>query len=183
MTAFWLASVAYGQVVFDLDDPLTLVGDAQILGVAVQVAPGTQNAVGAVWSAPWTVEPNLVVRTQFHLVMSGSASGGSGMTFALQSMGSGAIGTNGGQLGLQGISPSVALEFDTVSSAALSDPSANHVGLDLDGLLVSAGTVEAPFAMRGDAGFDVWIDYRHSTSELSVRLAQDGVRPVAPLAT
>src|SRR5262249_2203981 len=62
----------------------------------------------------------------------GVAPGGDGFVFVVQPVSS-SIGSSGGGLGYAGITPSIGVEFDTYQNPQFSDPSSNHVGIDVDG--------------------------------------------------
>ncbi len=108
--------------------------------------------------------------------------GADGFTFTLQSnaAGSSALGIDGGGTGLgyNGITPSVAVEFDTWHSGSVGDPDSNHLGLDLNGSVVSAQTQSVAPDFDNGQLWTAWIDYDGTT--LEVRVSPNGVRPAAP---
>jgi len=65
--------------------------------------------------------------------------GADGITFAVQGV-SASLGTSGGGLGIQYVSPSVAVEFDTYENVEYDDPSSNHIGIDINGVVMSVAT-------------------------------------------
>ena len=112
--------------------------------------------------------------------------GADGLTFAIQSIGPTALGGAGGGIGYLGISPSVAVEFDTfnndpVNFPTVADPDSNHLGVDVNGSVVSL--VTAAVAPRFDDGrlWHAWVDY--DGTSLEVRASQTGLRPIFPNAS
>jgi gliding motility-associated-like protein len=61
--------------------------------------------------------------------------GADGMVFVLQTVGSTAIGLDGGGMGFQGFDPSLGIEFDTFSNADVGDIAADHVAFLRDGIV------------------------------------------------
>nr|WP_052314663.1 PEP-CTERM sorting domain-containing protein [Desulfobacter postgatei] len=102
---------------------------------------------------------------------------------------SSSIGGAGGGIGYAGISPSVGVEFDTWGNASLHDPSSNHIGIDVNGVLDhgsgSPNTVNVGHDSDPTKGFDngqiwySWIDYNGTT--LDVRLSENNLRPDSPI--
>jgi hypothetical protein len=106
--------------------------------------------------------------------------GGDGFTFAIQPLGAKLGGKIGSGLGIQGVDPSVAVEFDTWDNDCadypdVCDPSSNHVGVDIDGDVHSVVTANVSPAMDDGEEWYAWIDYDGET--LEVRVNQTGVRP------
>lgn len=114
-----------------------------------------------------------------------------GFAFVLQTVDDG-VGSTGGGLGFQGISPSVAVEFDTFDNAPAipTDPNPNHVAVDTNGALNGPGVIVngqsscgsvatvtgTPNCMANGHLWSVWIDY--DGANLRVALADNSnVRP------
>ncbi len=96
-------------------------------------ATATQN--GSVWAnTPISLNNSFDIKGQIFL---GCSNGGAdGMTFTLQTTGTTTTGGNGGGLGYQGITNSVAVEFDTYQNATpQADPFFDHLAL------ISGGSV------------------------------------------
>jgi hypothetical protein len=72
---------------------------------------------------------------QFRFTNAGGIDPADGITFVLAAASAG-LGGAGGGLGYQGVPNSVAIEFDTFFNGGI-DPNSNHVGVDVDGNLVS----------------------------------------------
>lgn len=134
----------------------------QLVGNALQTGPKcyqlTANAptqAGAIWSA------NLLDLSQpfdihVSLFMGCDDNGADGMAFVLQQV-STSVGTSGGGMGYSGISPSLAVEFDTYQNTTFGDPAVDHIALMRNGdtnhggpnnlsgpvnLLASSGNIE-----------------------------------------
>ncbi len=116
----------------------------------------------------------------------GIAVGADGFVFVIQHEGASAIGGTGEYLGYGGsisstkILTSVGIEFDTYKNTSQSDPSSNHIGVNLNG---NVSSVTGTTAIINTADFDngqkwsSWIDYNGST--LEVRVSNTGVRPIS----
>ena len=105
--------------------------------------------------------------------------GGDGFVFAIQAPDA-SLGEAGGGLGIAGVHPSVAVEFDTwfdspAEHPAISDPDSSHVGIDVNGDVKSVVTAGVTPFMNDGMVWYAWIDYDGTT--LSVRLNETGARP------
>jgi Legume lectin domain len=108
--------------------------------------------------------------------------GGDGITFAIQPI-SASLGGTGNGLGIGGVTPSVAVEFDTWDDTcadypSVCDPSSNHIGVDINGVVHSVKTANVTPAMDNGDKWYGWIDYDGTT--LEVRVGESDVRPEAP---
>jgi hypothetical protein len=107
---------------------------------------------------------------------------GDGLTFVLQGQGPDAIGGDGWQLGYGGITPSLAVEFDTYNNGTDDQSNSNHVAIDVNGVL---GTVSQynnlTTPMNNGAVWYAWVDYDGGARRLEVRLAETEVRPERPI--
>lgn len=152
-------------------------------GAVLRLASSARFETGSAFSLlPVSTADGFSTNFSFQITNSGGASDGTepgadGFTFTLQTQGTGALGAQGGGLGYGGISPSVAVEFDTWQSAT--DPSSNHLGVNIDGDVVSLVTANEPLNKwdNGDIYF-VWIDY--DGAELQVRVNTTNARPATP---
>lgn len=100
--------------------------------VTFQITPNLTNQAGEVWSIS---QINLKKRfdVQFEMFMGTKAYsvGADGMTFALQNQGRTAAGSPGGGLGYEGLTPSLAVEFDTYQNGW--DPAYCHTAIEKNG--------------------------------------------------
>jgi Legume lectin domain len=103
--------------------------------------------------------------------------GADGITFAVQGM-SASLGTSGGGLGIQYVSPSVAVEFDTYENVEYDDPSSNHIGIDINGVVTSVATADIATPFNDGNVWYAWIDCDAST--ITVSVSEDAVRPAVP---
>jgi hypothetical protein len=153
-------------------------GNAARSGNVLRVVPAAVNQAGSAF--PFIKTHSRQFQTHFAFNMhDASVTRADGFTFTMQGQAPNALGLGGGGLGYQGISPSVAVEFDIFRNAENSDPNNNHVGLLLSG---SANTIAA-----ANPGVDlygqilyVWIDVTTAgdgSGELRVYLNTLDVKP------
>lgn len=99
-----------------------------------------------------------------------------------------ALGTVGGGMGLAGISPAVAVEFDTFHTGAF-DPATNsgtngsHVGIDVSSVATSVAQ-SAVLPRFNDGGVrHAWIDYDGFGNVMNVYMSTTSTKPAAPTLT
>lgn len=198
-TCLFLISLSVsGDVIFDdFSDTtgLTLNGSATTTttgdGVVLRLTSAGPNQSGSTFSSVVVDAEDFSTFFQFRITDPGGSifdcnteAGADGLVFVVQSV-SASVGGLGQGIGYAGISDSVGIEFDTWCNAANNDPSSNHLGIDLQGI-VNHGS-GAPFTTNVSPNFDdgniwsAWIDYDGTTIE--VRANQTGIRPAAPLLT
>ena len=162
---------------------LNLVGSAAaVTGYGGQqvlrLTPANIGQGGAMWStSPISFSASTGTFStyfQFQITNPGGIGPADGIVFVLQTVSNGS-GASGGSIGYGGITPSVGVEFDTFDNGivpgAFNDPNDNHVGVDIDGSLVSlalatpggVGNCNSPVGVancmsNGDL-WSVWIDY------------------------
>ncbi|MDX1486652.1 MAG: L-type lectin-domain containing protein [Acidiferrobacterales bacterium] len=165
---------------------LTLNGNAATVGPVLRLAPSSIGQRGSAFtSSPVGISSFSSVFT-FQITNPGGATdgfgqtGADGLTFTLQSSpaGAGALGAGGGSLGYGGISPSVAVEFDTWFNGAALDTSSNDLGVNTNGNLASLQTAALAPQFDNGAIWTAWVDYDGIT--LEVRTNTTGLRPAAP---
>jgi hypothetical protein len=160
---------------------LTLNGSASQVGNALRLTPAASNNGGSTfYSTPIALGPAQTFSTNFSFEISsggGAGGGADGLTFVLQTQGPNALGNAGGYLGCAGISPSLAVEFDTYTNS-WDNGNGNHVAIDINGD-VAHGAALAPISpsLRNGSPWYAWIDYNGTT--LEVRLSQSPLRPAA----
>lgn len=168
---------------------LTLNGSAAQAGSALRLTPALVDQAGSAFTTnPITLGTGGSFSTHFSFQITNSCGrGADGLAFLVQNdgAGDGALGGAGGDIGYSGISPSLAVEYDSFFNRALGDPegdaSANHVGTGINGV-VGSGIAVGLGAPQLDGGtvFYSWIDYNGFSDVLEVRLATVNVRPAAP---
>ena len=156
---------------------LTLNGSARVLATpngrsVILLTPAKQSRAGSAFTTNSIVfNPRYTFRTffQFQMTDPGAQGAADGMTFVLQTESANALGGDGGSLGYMGITPSVAVEFDTWQNAG--DINGNHVAILTDGQLNDIDP-QTPYGVtncqpsagvfgcmsNGDL-WSVWIDY------------------------
>ena len=165
---------------------LELNGDATTTlttdGTVLRLASAATFDVGSAFSLlPINAADGFNTNFSFRIGNAGGVSdgvdrGADGLTFTLQTQGPEALGNHGGGLGYGGIAPSVAVEFDTWRGVG--ETSSNHLGVNVNGNMVSLVTVDEPTNKWDNGGiYYVWIDY--DGAELQVRVATTDARPAA----
>lgn len=179
---------------------LSVNGDAQKIANVIELTPNATNKTGSAYlTSPIDLGPATSFETHFRFRMypNSGASGGSGITFTFQNKSPTSIGGSGGGLGINGITPSVSVEFDA-SKDVNGDPDDNHVAVDQDGHTnASLAVASSPVPFKGtttvDGGtfaraVDAWIDYDGATKTIAVFIAgtNDGgnvAKPGSPTLT
>lgn len=186
------AAMAFSDPVTVTD--LTFNGSARLLtgrnrGSAIWLTPAQDNEAGSVFTTnSIAFSPSYRFSTFFQFQMTDPSSGGAsdGIAFVLQTEGATALGGKGGYLGYGGITPSIAVEFDTWQNPGW-DINDNHVAILLDGRITGLDP-QTPYGVtncqptgafgcmsNGDV-WSVWIDY--DGINLNVALADNSlVRP------
>lgn len=155
----------------------TVTGD----GTVLRLVPATFNQSGSAFSSTTINAATFSTAFAFRLTDRGGISdgiqvGADGFTFVVQPVSS-SIGGGGGGLGYAGVSPSVAVEFDTFWNGGAGEPNSNHIGIDVNGSVSSVASVGiSPDFDDGNLWY-AWIDYDGTT--LEVRAGQSATRPLA----
>lgn len=153
----------------------------------LRLTPSTSFQAGSAFlETPIAIDDDTSFWTQFSFQISnaGGVESADGLAFLLQNdpAGPGAMGGSGGNIGYQGISPSLVIEFDTFLGSGIGDPSGNHIGINLNGNLTSIGTAEAGFpALDSGEVFHAWIDYDGKTDQLEIFLSNTENQPLTPI--
>jgi hypothetical protein len=160
---------------------LKLNGSAARSGNVLRLVPAQPNQAGSAF--PFIRTSSREFHTHWAVEMH-EGSRADGFTFAIQGAGSNALGGVGGGFGYFGIAPSLAFEFDIFQNPEVSDPNANHVGVDLDGSVTSFSTTNPGFDMYGRTLYG-WIDATPNGSGFLMRLylSDTDTKPSAPLFT
>ncbi|MFZ4705501.1 MAG: lectin-like domain-containing protein, partial [Bacteroidales bacterium] len=117
----------------------------------------------------------------FTFLINGSGGGGAdGLALVIQTSTIDA-GSFGGGIGYEGISPSIAVEFDTWDNGE--NGGDNHIAIVEDGCPYCEHTDYAvpSFTLDGGTVGHVWVDYNGATGLFEVRLSTNTTRPVSAL--
>ena len=113
--------------------------------------------------------------------------GADGLVFVVKNSKVAAIGGNGGKIGYGDMPNSLGIKFDTYrnNNSEYSDPSGNHVGINLNGSMQSVTTAIIAPDMNGCTPlctpWTAWIDYNGKSKIVDVRLANNSnIRPDDP---
>lgn len=106
-------------------------------GNVFQLTQALNNQAGSVWNNVM-IDLNQPFTLDVDLFLGCSSGGADGIAFVLQPI-STSLGSSGGGIGYQGISPSFAIEFDTWLNNLYSDPWYNHVSIQKNGNLNHTG--------------------------------------------
>jgi gliding motility-associated-like protein len=142
---------------FNASDVITN-GNALLTGNEVRLTESLGNLYGTVWGkARLDLNENFKISTQ--LYFGASDSGADGLAFVLQPLSSNQ-GVSGGGLGYQGISPSLAVEFDTYYNPGADPISNDHIAIVKNGLAasISAHSEFVPYYNAGQIEDGNWHD-------------------------
>ena len=106
--------------------------------------------------------------------------GADGIAFLVQSN-SNSVGGLGGRIGYGDIDNSLAIEFDTWGNNWWDYNDGNHVGINLNGIMVSIDKIAINERLNNAAVWSAWIDYNGIQDLLEVRLSQGTSRPINPI--
>ena len=187
-----------GTVVTSAADTPQTNGSATTAGTEVLLTDGGSQAGSSFSSVPIDLGSSFVAEFQFQITPLNPLppeDSGDGFTFAITDSPF-ALGDGAGRLGIGdpiGGPPvsysAVSVEFDTLVNGL--EP-ADHVGINVGTDIVDAFATDAIFSdVLAEVGANLddgnvwtaWVDYDALLKRLEVRLAPDGVRPVAPLLT
>jgi hypothetical protein len=161
---------------------LKLNGNAFQNGNVLTLTPALGGQAGTAWSLNSVhLGSNASFSTVFTFNIQqrgGLAGGADGLTFTLQNN-TNSTGGGGGGIGYAGIPNSATVEFDTYQNEF--DPSSNHVGINVDGVLSSLNYVNVSPDFDNASTWWAWIDYDGSSHNLAVRWAQSAMRPMSPM--
>ncbi|MBI5691441.1 MAG: PEP-CTERM sorting domain-containing protein [Verrucomicrobia bacterium] len=155
-------------------------------GTVLHLVGTSVNDIGSVFvSNQVTVGAGFSAAFNFRLTAPGGitdgtgATGADGLVFVVQRAGPTALGGGGEGMGYQGIGSSIGIEFDTFYNPGRADPNSNHIGFNAGGNVTSLATAPVSPAFDNGTKWTAWVDYNGTT--LEVRVANDGIRPTAPL--
>ena len=161
---------------------LVLNGEAAAVDGVLRLIPALKNGVGSAYfrdSLAFDTTTSLFAHFAFRIGGGDGELGGDGLAFVLQSSAAGAnaLGLGGEGLGCKAVTPSIAIDFDTVSN--YSEPDSDHIGLSLncDPAAPLAFAVTPP--LNDGVVRYVWIDYDGVSRELRVYMSNSRERPGA----
>lgn len=93
-----------------------------------QLTRAANNQNGSVWYAD-KIDLTKDLDLEFTLNFGSKDDGADGIVFVMQTVGTSALGNNGGGIGFEGFSPSLGVEFDTYQNTEMGDLSADHIGI------------------------------------------------------
>lgn len=174
---------------------LRLNGTALQVNSLLRLTPSEPNRIGTVFSTT-PIDTQQSFQTSFTIALHDGTEPkpADGMAFVVQNspLGAGAISPSiGGSLGYNGISPSVAVEFDPYYNFEAADPprphisinpgtTGSHVACAVEGTPEGPCTATLPFPLYG-APLHVWLDYEPTTQNLRVFVDPTTTKPAAPL--
>jgi len=159
---------------------MMLNGNAQLVGSTLRLTEAIGSQTGSAFEAtPLPVDGDTDFHAWFQFAIY-DGSGADGFTFAIQNdtNGPAAIGGGGGGLGYLGISPSIAVEFDTFDNGSKGE---NAIGIDLDGSVGSIASVQVTPDMEEVRPLFAWVDYDSQTDLLEVYFSDVNTQPGAPV--
>lgn len=161
-----------------------------VLQLTDNTKPDASYQIGSAYStSPVGIES---FNATFSFQFSGTATGqgsADGIVFVIKNPDSPTSGGDGGGLGYgtiatdsgsySGIPKSVGIEFDNWYNPEVSDPSGNHIGININGSVVSAATLDISPDFNGSGLWNAWVDYNGSV--LSVSVSQTDAQPESPM--
>ena len=175
------------QSMIDFDDfsdltRLSINGSAAGVNGAMRLTEAQQQSGSFFYDEPIRVESDTNFSTEFQFILGGGTGGADGFTFMLQNdrTGDRALGANGGGVGYQGISQSLAIEFDTYQGVG--DPNNNHISILSNGDTInSILDVSSTLDLNSGEILNAWIDYNGASNSLEVYLDSSDNKPQTAL--
>ena len=161
---------------------ITLNNDARWTNCLLGVTDNKDRERGSAWyNTAYRPQAGSVVEVyfEFWIHTGDGTSGADGLTFAMQGVGTGAIGSEGTGLGYAGISPSAAIEFDTHNGTP--DNGDNQIGFDVNGSVSSVEVVPSGVVLNDATHYHVWIDIQNATGTLDVYFSSSNSKPGSPI--
>lgn len=171
-----MSTAAYAAPV-NLAD-MNLNGNASISGSSLILTPSANSQNGTAFiDTPFAIDPATTFSASFEIGFSQnsgvSPGGADGISFLIHNGPNGAnqTGTLGGGIGYQGITPSLAVEFDTWNNgSAIDDDSDNHVGIAVNGDVDSTFQADPGFTIQDQTSLFAWVDYDGAVLDVFVSL-------------
>ncbi|CAL5420238.1 unnamed protein product [Camellia sinensis] len=173
---------------------LALYGDAKVVngGSFVQITGSSSSSLSAgrvFYRKPIKLvdgNPREIVSFSTYFSFSISPESGDGLAFDMVPIGFPLNAFDNGSFGLLDDQKfrTLLVEFDTLMDNKYGDLNANHVGIDIDGLvsLKVSNVSSMNLVLNSGEKLQSWIDYEAGSKQLEVRLSKLGeFRPVVPL--
>ena len=159
-------TIDFSQGFEQSQDTLQLSGNASLAGTALElINGGLHEASSAFYASPVNVQ-SFTTDVTFQITNPAADC----FTFAIQNVGPGALGSDGGSLGYAGIGQSVAIKFDLFQNGG--DPSNNSTGLFVDGALpigpTSVDLTGSGINLHSGDTLDAHITYNGTTLNLTL---------------
>ncbi len=154
----------------------------------LRVTPAAEGKSGSVFSTDaiaLTDSYSFSTRFTFNFNNQGGLEGADGLVFVVQTN-SNSVGGSGAGIGYEGILNSLGIEFDNFENGdgdGTDLRSGSHIGVDLNGSVVSAAVIDSPFDFDAETPVDLtaWVDYNSSTQLLEIRINNSTIRPLAAI--
>lgn len=160
---------------------MTTSGNATMVGSELQLTAASGSQGGSAFTDLYSFGAGASFSASFEFSISGNGSGADGLAFVMQNEAPNAIGSFGGGLGYETISPSIAVEFDTYSNgSAIDNSSANHVGINVNGNITSVALADPGFTLENsNETHFAWVNF--SSGLLEVFVSEDSTQPGSSL--
>ncbi len=167
-------------------------GNATLDGTALVVTQASSTQNGSISYLPkFSTGGDIHILMKVLITTPAGNQGADGLAFVMHNapQGVSVTGQSGGGIGYGGISPSIAVEFDTYANA---NENANHVAITRNGNTDHTAAINAGLPYNADPGVNLksgtplflWMDYLHTGTVLKVYVATTAVKPaVATLST
>ena len=153
-------------------------GNASQAGNVLQLTPNSNNQVGSAFfdqAIPLAADASF--RTAFGFQILGG-NGADGFTFTVQNdpAGADAIGALGSALGYEGISNSIAVEFDTYKNSGV-EFNNNHIAVVSGTVTNELGLGVPDFDLNSGNEYYAWVDYNGVSDVLAIYVSTDSTKP------
>lgn len=139
---------------------LALNGSAALSGPEIVLTESATFLAGSAFTSGVAIDAATAFSAMFEFAITNPAGGGAdGLAFVVHgdTDGENALGGAGGGMGYTGITPSIAVEFDTWANGW--DPNGNHIGINIDGNLTSSAIGSPGVDMNDLSSMFAWVVY------------------------
>ncbi len=167
---------------FGSADGLTFNGNSAVTGNSLQLTPAASFQRGSVYyDQAIDLSDDASFRSAFSFQISGGSGGGDGFAFVIQNdaRGATALGDIGGYFGYEGVTNSVAVEFDTYQN--LWDVNNNHVSIIEGSVTNPLRTSNPNFDLNNGSQYYAWVEYNGDSDVLAVYLSDTSTKPALAL--